>query len=82
MGVIPPKIWLNISWLLLGDLDMILIVLYGGKHRIIPPLTATLLLDLILMAGSSSQMIFIHWMDRKLDLGPIVGLLTNKAKWR
>jgi len=69
------------------------IVLYGGKHRVIPPLTATLLLDLTLMAGSSSQMIFVCWMNRKLNLEAIVGLLTNiipaafpltwiKAKWR
>jgi len=71
------------------------IVLYGGKHRVIPPLTATLLLDHTAMAGSSSQMIFVYvyWMNRKLDLEAIVGLPTNsipaafpltwiKAKWR
>ena len=72
---------------------MIAIVLYGGKHRVIPPLTATLLFDFTATAGSSSQMIFVYWMNRKLDLEAIVGLLSSsipaafpltwiKAKWR
>ena len=93
VGVLPLRIWHNISRSLLGDLYMIAIVLYGGKHRVIPPLTGTLLLDPTAMVGNFSQRIFVYWLNRKLDLEAIVGLWTNgipaafpltwiKAKWR